>query len=57
MAAAQREEWMSANLGGDGVAPRPSFSRKSNNPEVKEGKEAFKVLKKSSVRHAHKKKH
>ena len=52
VAAAQREEWMTANTGGNGVAPNPSLSRKSKNPRVKGEKENTKVLKKSDVRHA-----
>lgn len=54
VAAAQREEWMSSN---NGVSPRPSLSRKSKKPEVKEEKEFIKALKKSNVnerKHTHK---
>ena len=59
VAAAQREEWMTANTG-DGVAPKPSLSRKSKGPEVKEEKPNITVVKKSKVkrnRHKHSKKH
>ncbi|XP_078381529.1 uncharacterized protein LOC144664293 isoform X2 [Oculina patagonica] len=54
VAAAQREEWMSSI---NGVSPTPQLSRKSKKPEVKDGKEDVKVLKKSNVRqdrHTHK---
>ena len=59
VAAAQREEWMTANTG-DGVAPNPSLSRKSKDPGVKEEKPNIIVVKKSKVkrnRHKHSKKH